>query len=158
MELIILIGLQASGKSTFVHERFEGSHTIVSKDNFRNNRRPARRQLQLVTEALRAGQSVVVDNTNPTREARADLIELAREHGAAAEGYYFSPSVADCLIRNSLRLGCEKVPDVAIYATAKLLVRPSLDEGFDELHFVKIGRAGFVVEAFRVEIDEKRRP
>jgi len=34
VELIILVGLQASGKSTFVRERFEASHTIVSKDNF----------------------------------------------------------------------------------------------------------------------------
>jgi hypothetical protein len=55
-------------------------------------------------------------------------------------------------------LGREKVPEVAIYATAKQLVRPSLDEGFDELHFVKIGRSGFVVEPFREETDEKRGP
>jgi len=158
VELIILVGLQASGKSTFVRERFEASHTIVSKDNFRNNRRPARRQLQLVADALRAGQSVVVDNTNPTRETREGLIKLAREQGAAVVGYYLSSSAADCLLHNSLRLGREKVPEVAIYATAKQLVRPSLDEGFDELHFVKIGRSGFVVEPFREEWDEKRGP
>jgi predicted kinase len=33
MELVIFIGLQASGKSTFYHERFARTHVHVSKDN-----------------------------------------------------------------------------------------------------------------------------
>jgi predicted kinase len=77
MELVILIALQAAGKTTFRRRRFDRTHVVVSKDDFPNNRRPARRQQFLVREALAAGKPVVVDNTNPRREDRALLIALA---------------------------------------------------------------------------------
>jgi predicted kinase len=68
LELVILIGLQASGKTTFRQMRFDGTHVIVSKDLLRNNRRPQSRQMRLIEAALTANQSVVVDNTNPRLE------------------------------------------------------------------------------------------
>ena len=40
-ELAILIGLQASGKSTFYRRHLAATHALVSKDRFRNNRNPA---------------------------------------------------------------------------------------------------------------------
>jgi hypothetical protein len=43
LELVILVGLQASGKTTFRQMRFDGTHVIVSKDLLRNNRRPQSR-------------------------------------------------------------------------------------------------------------------
>jgi hypothetical protein len=49
---------------------------------FRNNRRPQRRQMQLIEQALKQGWSVVVDNSNPTVEDRAPNVELARRYGA----------------------------------------------------------------------------
>src|SRR5207248_10271594 len=73
VELVLLGGLQASGKSSFSRARVAGTHEHVSRDNFPNNRNPARRQAVLVEEALRAGRSVVVDNTNPTPEDRPPL-------------------------------------------------------------------------------------
>src|SRR5258706_10041381 len=89
MELILFTGLQAAGKSTFYRERFAGTHMLVSKDVLRNNPRPERRQEQLITEALAAGRSVVVDNTNPTPEVRAPLLALGRRYGATIVGYSF---------------------------------------------------------------------
>ncbi len=41
--MAILVGLQASGKSTFYRRHLAGTHALVSKDRLRNNRRPARR-------------------------------------------------------------------------------------------------------------------
>lgn len=67
MELIMMIGLQASGKSTFARSRFGATHEYVSKDLLRNTSNPARRQQQLIEAALRQERSVVVDNTHPTR-------------------------------------------------------------------------------------------
>lgn len=137
MEMVILIGLQGSGKSTFYRQRFADTHALVSKDLFRNNRNPARRQAQLIEEALQAGRSLVVDNTNPTAEVRAELMGLARAHGAKVLGYYFHAHVKQSLERNALREGRARVPDVAIYATMKKLVRPSYEEGFDQLYYVR---------------------
>lgn len=138
MELVILIGLQGAGKSSFYRARFASSHVLVSKDLLRNNRRPARRQRQLIEEALVAGRSVVVDNTNPTVQDRVELIEVARTHGATVIGYYFESRLDDCLERNRLRTGKERVPDVALLTLARKLELPSYWEEFDRLYYVRL--------------------
>jgi len=138
VELIIFIGLQASGKSAFYYARFKASHELVSKDLFRNNKNPNRRQQQLIEAALKVGTPVVVDNTNPTVEERRSLIRLGYEYGAKIIGYYFESQVRQCLERNRQRTGNAQVPDVALYATAKKLVPPSYPEGFDELYSIHI--------------------
>jgi predicted kinase len=70
VELVVLVGLQASGKSTFFHERFAETHQHVSKDLFPHKGNKNGRQEHLLRAALSAGRSVVVDNTNPTPEDR----------------------------------------------------------------------------------------
>jgi hypothetical protein len=72
MQIVLLVGLQGSGKSTFYRTYHAATHVLVSKDWFRNNRRPQRRQMQLIEQALMEGRSVVVDNMNPTVEDRAN--------------------------------------------------------------------------------------
>ena len=147
MELIIFIGLQASGKSTFFHTHFAATHEYVSKDVLRNNKRPNRRQMQLIESAFESGHSVVVDNTNPTVEARKPLIDLGKIYGARIIGYYFESQVSMCIKRNKQREDKARVPDVAIYATAKKLVLPTYAEGFDELYDVRIANnSGFEVQ------------
>jgi predicted kinase len=135
MELIIFIGLQGSGKSTFYQNHFGEDYAYVSKDLLRNNKQ--RRQLQLVEEVLQANRSVVVDNTNPTLEDRAALIQLGQQFGATVIGYYFEPEVKKSLERNQQRTGKERVPNIAIFATAKRLVRPTYTEGFAQLFSVQ---------------------
>jgi predicted kinase len=137
VELVIFVGLQASGKSTFFREQFATTHELVSKDHFPNKNRN-RKQTQLIEAALGAGSSVVVDNTNPTVEDRRPLIDLGRELGAKIVGYYFDSTVRQCVGRNRRRAGKDQVPDVAIFATAKRLVLPSYSEGFDELFRVRV--------------------
>jgi predicted kinase len=145
MELVLFIGLQGAGKSTFYRNRFAQGHVLVSKDLLRNNRRPERRQRQLIEVALAEGRSVVVDNTNPTPEVRQPLIALARAAGAQVIGYYFESRLEDCLERNRGRVGKTRVPDVALYATAKVLTTPSYAEGFDRLCHVRTASGGWEV-------------
>jgi predicted kinase len=147
MELVIFVGLQASGKSTFFRGRFAATHERVSKDLFRNNRNRNRRQRELVEAALGAGCPVVVDNTNPTVQERRLLIELGRQFGARMVGYSFESGVRECLARNARREGKARVPDVAIFATAARLVPPSREEGFDELYRVRLDGPSFEVRA-----------
>lgn len=47
LEVLILIGLQASGKSTFCRKYFCSTHIVISKDYFRSSRRPRRREMAL---------------------------------------------------------------------------------------------------------------
>jgi predicted kinase len=141
MECVILIGLPASGKSTFFRERFAATHDHVSKDLFRNNPKPQRRQEYLIAESLAAGRSVVVDNTNPSAAIRAPLIAIAKQHGAEITGYFFVTEAGDALRRNRTRQGRERVPDVAIFTVRKRLEPPTTAEGFDRLFTVSINEA-----------------
>jgi hypothetical protein len=56
------------------------------------------------------------------------------------------------LERNSRRTGEERVPDLAIRATAKKLQTPSVGEGFDQLYDVRLVDGRFVVEEWRDEV------
>jgi predicted kinase len=148
MDLVLCVGVPASGKSTFCRERFAASHAQVSLDLLRGSAHPRRRQEQLIAEALAAGRSVVVDNTNPTVADRAPLIALGRVFGATVIAYCFETPVADAVRRNRQREGRARVPDVAIYATAKKLVGPSYVEGFDAVYRVRVSEdGGFAVAA-----------
>jgi predicted kinase len=138
---VVLIGLPGAGKSTFYRERL-GEAVLVSKDLLGSGRR----QGELVRAALGRGESVVVDNTNPTLADRAPLIAEARRVGARAIGYFFVPDLPGSRRRNAGRTGRARVPDVALYVAAKRMQPPSYDEGFDALYEVRLVEGeGFVV-------------
>lgn len=136
LELIIFVGLQAAGKSTYYHQHFAATHVHVSKDLMKNARNRDAKQQQMIEEALSSGRSVVIDNTNPTPAARAPLIETGRRLGARVIACFFEAAVKDAVARNRRREGKARVPDVAIFVTAKKLVPPSFAEGFDEVRVI----------------------
>jgi predicted kinase len=136
--LVILMGLQASGKSTFVRERLADTHVVVSKDDWPNARHKQRRMMALVHGRLAAGDSVVIDNTNPSSADREPLIRAAKDRGVRVVGYWFNSSLKACARRNLHRDGRERVPDVGLYATAARLRPPTMAEGFDELYLVRL--------------------
>src|SRR5215470_8408676 len=146
MELVIFVGLQAAGKSSFYRARFADTHTLVSKDLLRNSRGHQARQMALIERALQRGESVVVDNTNPRIEDRSPLIAIGRAFGARIIGYDFKARLPECLRRNALRQGRDHVPDVAIYATARRLESPRSAEGFDAVFRVQLIEGGFEIE------------
>ncbi len=137
-ECIILVGLPGSGKTSLYRDRFAETHLHVSKDLWPNAPQRERRQQARIAEALSAGRSVVVDNTNPSAADRAPLIQLARSHGARVIGYFFDVSTRAAVARNASRTGRGKVPNVAIFTAAKRLDRPTIAEGFDQLFEVRI--------------------
>ena len=149
LELLILVGLQGSGKSSFYREWFASTHVHVSRDNFRHNRNPERRQRQLLKQAFAEGKSAVVDNTSPTQEDRKPLVALGKEAGAVVVSYFFPASAQECVARNAAREGHSRVPDVAIYATQSRLVRPASTEGYDRMYEV-YARAGTGFEIVQI--------
>ena len=136
MQLILFIGMQGSGKTTYYQRHFAETHLHVSKDLMTNVRNRDARQAQMIEAALAGGKPVVVDNTNPTPVVRAPLIALGRRQGARVIAYLFEVPVKLAVARNRAREGKARVPDVAIYVTAKKLVPPKFEEGFDEIHVV----------------------
>ena len=143
MQLIIFMGLQASGKSTFYREKFIDSHIRLNLDMLKTRHR----EQILFNACLAAKQSVVIDNTNPTLEDRQRYIKPAKEKEFQVIGYYFESKIEDCKIRNSQRQEKKVIPVVAILATAKKLVIPSYQEGFEKLFYVRIDRHySFIIE------------
>jgi predicted kinase len=136
--LVVLVGLQASGKTTFYRRHLAASHAHVSKDNWPNASRKERRQIRLVGELLGAGRAVAVDNTNPGPEERRPLVDLARAHGAVAIAVCFDSATESSLARNELRRGRARVPEVAIRSVARRLQPPAVHEGFDRRYRVRI--------------------
>ena len=149
MELILFIGIQATGKSSFYRERFFGTHVRLNLDMLKTRRREA----LLVTACLEGKTPFVVDNTNLTREDRARYITVAKAHQFAIHGYFFQSRTADALARNSAREGKARVPDLGIRGASGRLERPSVGEGFDSLHFVRLENPNqFIVEEWKHEV------
>lgn len=137
-ECVVFVGLPASGKTTFFQRRFAATHVHVSKDLWSKSVDKSARQARELRAALSAGRSVVVDNTSPAPADRAVIIAAARGHGARVIGFYFAAPTREAIGRNRGREGAARVPDVAIFTTAKRMVIPDKSEGFDELYRVAI--------------------
>ncbi len=128
----IMMGIQGSGKSTFCAKFLPGV-TRINLDTLHSRKKEAR----LIAECQAKGIDYVVDNTNPTREDRARYIPFAKNAGYHVVGYFMQSRLQECIRRNDLRKGKEKIPSKAIAMTSNKLEMPSRSEGFDELYFVK---------------------
>ena len=131
-----MVGLQGSGKSTWVARNLAGSHVVVSKDHWPNARRREARQRRIVAELLDSGARVVVDNTNAAVEDRAPLVAAARAVGAPVRAVWLDTPAEVCLARNDAREGRARVPLVGVLSTRARLVPPSTAEGFDRVDVV----------------------
>ncbi len=140
-QLVILIGAQASGKSTFYLHTFFNTHIRINLDMLKTRHRE-----KLIFQAcLAAKQSVVIDNTNPTRQDRGRYIEPAKSQGFSVIGYHMLTSLESCLVRNRTRADDLAVPEQAIRATWKKMEKPLFDEGFDELYAVELYEGNFLI-------------
>ena len=143
MTAVILIGIPASGKSTFCKERLFSTHVRLSLDMLKTRHR----EELLFQACLAAKQPVVIDNTNATATERRRYIVPAKETGFRVVGYYFSSRIGEALERNRQRTRTVQIPDKAVLGIAGRLELPVMTEGFDELWYVTMdGNGGFSVE------------
>ena len=131
--LVIMMGIQGSGKSTFYHNFLTKKFVRANLDTLKTRNQ----EKLLIEDCIKQGKSFAVDNTNPTKADRGRYIPSAKASGYKVIGYFMESKLKDCIERNNLRQGKEKIPSIAIAATSNKLQLPSFDEGFDELYFVK---------------------
>lgn len=151
MELVLLIGIPATGKSTFCRQRLYDTHMRLSLDVLKTRRR----EWRLFEACLAAKAKVVIDNTNVTAAERARYLVPARAAGYRCVGYYFRSVLAEALERNARRNGSlppkRQVPLAGVGGMAGRLELPRAEEGFEELWFVRIEEEAFIVEPWQGE-------
>jgi bifunctional polynucleotide phosphatase/kinase len=105
----------------------------------------------------------IIDNTNASADTRRDYIKLARDHGAKVRCFYFNADMALARHNNIYRALTEPleslqglneqsssssllllkqqrvplIPDVAFHTYNARFVKPSIDEGFDEVKLIE---------------------
>jgi predicted kinase len=143
MEAVIFCGVQGSGKTTLYRDRFLDTHVRVSLDLLRTRHRES----AFLGTCLETRQPFVVDNTNATAAERRRYVEPSRAAGFAVIGYLVEVEAAKALARNAERTGHARVPARGLVGTARRLVRPTPEEGFDELwHATAAPGGGWRVE------------
>ncbi|GHV89325.1 hypothetical protein AGMMS50267_16850 [Spirochaetia bacterium] len=144
----MLIGIQASGKSTFYKENFFNSHLRISNDLLKTKNRE-----KLLLEYCKITQTpFVIDNTNITKTVRFKYISIIKQMDCKIIGYYFKTNINQSMEWNKNRNGKECIPDVGILGTYKKLEIPTLDEGFDILYYVEASTGNFVIKEWNNEI------
>ena len=144
----MFIGIPATGKSTFYQERFAATHVRINGDMLQTDAR----MRSLFAWCLERKQPCVLDNTNTTREVRANWIRLARQEDVPVTGYFFQSKLDASLTRNRNREGAARIPDAGVRDHHARLELPHPDEGFSALFFVRLAEAGFEVEGWKHEI------
>jgi predicted kinase len=143
MQAIVLCGVQGSGKTTLYRDRFLATHVRVSMDLLRTRQR----EVAFLRLCLETRQPFVVDNTNPTPAERRRYVGPARAAGFEVIGYLVEVDAAEAFARNAERAGRARIPDSGVAGTARRLLRPTLEEGFDELwHATAAAGGGWRIE------------
>jgi len=126
LEYVLMIGVALSGKTTYIKANFD--HERVALSFFDSNRK---KELEYVQECLKAGKSVVIDDTNLTISIRKQHIDLAKKYNAKVRGILMNTSRA--LLEKRQKSRHDPFPLTVIYKQLKQLETPVIDEGFDEL-------------------------
>ena len=87
--LVLMVGVQGSGKSTFYARYLAEDFVRVNLDTLKTRNR----ERLLIEECLASGKSYAVDNTNPTRADRERYIPAARERGYRVIGYLMQTGI-----------------------------------------------------------------
>lgn len=149
MELIVFIGVQATGKSSFYAARFLNTHLRLNMDMLNTRHRES----LLLNAFIDSKTPFVVDNTNPTQEGRQRYIAKSKEAGYRVIGYYFNSSLEAAMQRNARRVGKRRIPDAGMRGTYSKLELPERAEGYDELFYVSLDDPdGFDVQEWNDEV------
>lgn len=147
MQLIIFIGIQGTGKSTFYKQYFVDTHIRLNFDMLKTKHR----ETLLFHACLESKTPTVLDKTNPTIEERQPFIQRAKKQYFSLIAYYFDVPFDTALNQNNQRQGKAKIPEIGLKATAKKLQKPTFEEGFDQIFYVSMDNGKFKITELEKE-------
>ncbi len=152
MELVMFVGIPASGKSTMSAAYREQGYLVLSSDEIRDtllegtglgdialkNRAQIHSRVfeeirKQTTEALKQGQSVVVDATNLGRKRRMSFLNQFRRFACRKKCVLFITPAEVCRERNRNRTGNARVPEEDMQRMLCNFECPNYWEGWDEI-------------------------
>lgn len=138
--LYLMVGFPASGKSTIAKSY---GLPILSRDIEGGT---CAALLPKAEDYLKKGQSLIIDNTNLTKEARAPFIRLAKKYYYQVHTIYIENTIEDCQV-NALRrmwaggrfvlsgtsTSAGSLPITALFVARKNFEKPTAAEGIDRV-------------------------
>ena len=133
-ELIIMVGQQGSGKTTWALRIVqEHTYALVASEETPSAYvvKDKKRRFRMIEQLLEGGESVIVDATHPSRASRQELIMLAQKYNVPVRIFWVSRPGRPY---NETR---EKpVSEIALRIYTKNFERPSKDEGVKVVRLV----------------------
>lgn len=145
-ELIVLVGLSGSGKSTFACNLSEkNGYLVVSSDQYReveygdekiqgDNQKLFSKIHDDIFKHLSSGRSVIFDATNLNYKHRIQLLQKMKKTGCSTKAIVMATPFEDCVYCNKGRK--RKVEMYVISNQRKTFTFPSTGEGFDKIEIV----------------------
>jgi predicted kinase len=131
-EVVVLVGLPGSGKSTVAERLVEKGYTRVNQDDLGSRNKCK----GIMVEAIKAGKKVIIDRVNFDRQQRQSWIDLAHKLGVVnVRCVWLKVDKDTCKTRVANRVNHPTIKDAetgnhVIDKFDKLFEEPSIAEGF----------------------------
>jgi bifunctional polynucleotide phosphatase/kinase len=112
-EMLIMVGMQGSGKShisKYISDNY--NYEIVNRDTEKTMPKCVKKAM-LLSEA---NKNLIIDNTNPSKEARKTWIDIAKQHNYNVRILHMNTDIELCKHNNiyrSITKNIDIVPDIA---------------------------------------------
>lgn len=137
VEVIIMIGIAGAGKTTSATKLFP-KHVRISLDEIPQSDRNI--EYDLIEKHLKVQHSIVIDDTNLTKDIRSKHIMLAKKYNADIKAFFVDLPMWKIQMNNKNR--DKIVPEAALLRMQKQLDIPQEDGGF---HYIQTTTSNFVV-------------
>ena len=156
MEVVIIIGSQASGKSTLSNKYKQIGYTYLNRDSLGYNAK-IKHLYPLLESALKRGENVVIDNTHPTIKSRSEFIKIAKQFDCTVTAQVMTTSIEDCQLNAVSRMikkygklinnedikqfkDSNLFPIAVLFNYRNIYEAPTLFEGFNSIEYTKFSR------------------